>query len=161
MVVYVILVFITCAVVLWSAVQDLRERMIYVFPITMLHILWSVYLYSFTEWPKMLLAVFWILHLCLYLVLNRFSVWGSGDSDMFLLFADIVLATSVVMNGYSVAIMECLYLIAGLLISIVIGVIESRIRNRKMAGMNEIAVVPGLAIVMIVVIVRFYIWRWM
>jgi hypothetical protein len=94
-------------------------------------------------------------------VLNRFSVWGSGDSDMFLLFADIVLATSVVMNGYSVAIMECLYLIAGLLISIVIGVIESRIRNRKMAGMNEIAVVPGLAIVMIVVIVRFYIWRWM
>ena len=161
MVIYLLLSLITGAIVLWSAMQDIKERMIYVFPVTMFHIMWSIYLYGFTDYSKILLVIFWIVHLVLYVLLNKCAVWGGGDSDMFLVFVDIVWVTSAVTNGYSLAIRECLYLILGLMFSIVIGFIEGKLRNQKVKKSNEIAVIPGLSLVMIFLMVQYFDWRWM
>lgn len=161
MAIYLLLSLISIAIMIWSAIQDVRERMIYVFPITMLHIMWSIYLYGFTDYPKMLLVIFWILHLMLYVLLNKCAIWGGGDSDTLLVFADIVWATSASMNGYCIVIRECLYLIVGLLCSIAIGLIEGKVRKQEVKGTNEIAVIPGLSLVMILLMVQYFVWRWM
>ncbi|MGI6502133.1 MAG: hypothetical protein ACOX1S_14890 [Anaerostipes sp.] len=161
MVFYISLSLISIAIMIWSAIQDIRERMIYVFPITMLHIMWSIYLYGFTDYPKMLLVTFWIVHLALYVLLNKCAIWGGGDSDMLLVFADIVWVTGASMNGYSLVIRECLYLIVGLICSIAIGLIEGKVRKQEVKGTNEIAVIPGLSLVMILLMVQYFVWRWM
>ena len=158
---YIPLSLISIAIMIWSAIQDIRERMIYVFPITMLHIMWSIYLYGFTDYPKLLLVIFWITHLILYVLLNKCAIWGGGDSDMLLVFADIVWATSVSMNGYSLVIRECLYLMIGLICSIAIGLIEEKVKKQVVKGTNEIAVIPGLSLVMILLMVWYFVWRWM
>ncbi|MDD2981439.1 MAG: hypothetical protein PHN80_15920 [Hespellia sp.] len=161
MVFYISLSLVSIATMIWSAIQDVRERMIYVFPITMLHMMWSIYLYGFTDYPKMLLVTFWIVHLVLYVLLNKCSIWGGGDSDMLLVFADIVWVTSASMNGYSLVIRECLYLIVGLICSIAIGLIEGKVRKQEVNVTNEIAVIPGLSLVMILLMVQYFVWRWM
>ena len=161
MVLYISLSLVSIATMIWSAIQDVRERMIYVFPITMLHMMWSIYLYGFTDYPKMLLVTFWIVHLVLYVLLNKCSIWGGGDSDMLLVFADIVWVTSASMNGYSLVIRECLYLIVGLICSIAIGLIEGKVRKQEVNVTNEIAVIPGLSLVMILLMVQYFVWRWM
>ena len=158
---YIPLSLISIAIMIWSAIQDIRERMIYVFPITMLHIMWSIYLYGFTDYPKMFLVTFWIVHLVLYVLLNKCAIWGGGDSDMLLVFADIVWVTSASMNGYSLVIRECLYLIVGLICSIAIGLIEGKVRKQEVNVTNEIAVIPGLSLVMILLMVQYFVWRWM
>lgn len=161
MVFYISLSLVSIAIMIWSAIQDIRERMIYVFPITMLHIMWSIYLYGFTDYPKMLLVTFWIVHLVLYVLLNKYAIWGGGDSDMLLVFADIVWVTGASMNGYSLVIRECLYLIVGLICSIAIGLIEGKVRKQKVKRTNEIAVIPGLSLVMILLMVQYFVRRWM
>lgn len=161
MVFYISLSLVSIATMIWSAIQDVRERMIYVFPITMLHMMWSIYLYGFTDYPKMLLVTFWIVHLVLYVLLNKCSIWGGGDSDMLLVFADIVWATSASINGYSLVIRECLYLIVGLICSIAIGLIEGKVRKQEVKRTNEIAVIPGLSLVMILLMVQYFVRRWM
>lgn len=161
MVFYISLSLVSIATMIWSAIQDVRERMIYVFPITMLHMMWSIYLYGFTDYPKMLLVTFWIVHLVLYVLLNKCSIWGGGDSDMLLVFADIVWVTSASMNGYSLVIRECLYLIVGLICSIAIGLIEGKVRKQEVNVTKEIAVIPGLSLVMILLMVQYFVWRWM
>lgn len=161
MAIYLSLSLITIAITIWSAVQDIRERMVYVVPITMLHIMWSIYLYGFTDYPRMLVVTFWIVHLILYVLLNKCAIWGGGDSDMLLVFADIVWVTGASMNGYSLVIRECLCLVVGLICSIAIGLIEEKVRKQKVKGTNEIAVIPGLSLIMILLIVWYFVWRWM
>ena len=161
MAIYLPLSMISIVIMIWSAIQDIRERMVYVFPIIMLHIMWSIYLYGFTNYSKMLLVTFWMIHLVLYVLLNKCAIWGGGDSDMLLVFADIVWVTSVSMNGYSLAIRECLYLIVGLICSIAIGIVEGKVRKQEVKGTNEIAVIPGLSLVMILLMIQYFVWRWM
>ena len=161
MVFYISLSLVSIAIMIGSAIQDIRERMIYVFPITMLHVMWSIYLYGYTDYSKMLLVTFWIVHLVLYVLLNKYAIWGGGDSDMLLVFADIVWVTSASMNGYSLVIRECLYLIVGLICSIAIGLIEGKVRKQEVNVTNEIAVIPGLSLVMILLMVQYFVWRWM
>ena len=158
---YISLSLVSIAIMIGSAIQDIRERMIYVFPITMLHVMWSIYLYGYTDYSKMLLVTFWIVHLVLYVLLNKCVIWGGGDSDMLLVFADIVWVTSASMNGYSLVIRECLYLIVGLICSIAIGLIEGKVRKQEVNVTNEIAVIPGLSLVMILLMVQYFVWRWM
>jgi hypothetical protein len=72
MILYLVIVVITSILMLLSAQQDLKERMIYSIPIIVLHLVWSIYLWQSDEWSGEFLVVFWIMHLIIYVMLNHF-----------------------------------------------------------------------------------------
>ena len=131
-VVFLILAALTIIYLVWAAVMDLKERMIYVFPILILHVAWSSYLLFSGIYSAEFISIFWLINLIVYLILNKFGIWGGGDSDLFLLFGNIVLASGAMTNGCEVAITECMYLCAGLGMSIGIGRIEAGMKRENM-----------------------------
>ena len=78
---------------------------------------------------------------------------------MFLLFGNICLASGLMTNGYVAAITECLYLCAGLGVSIGISRIEAGIKKEDIKLKREVAVVPGIALIMCVLLMQGFIWR--
>lgn len=157
--IYFILSVLTLIYLVVASVTDLKERMILVFPIVLLQGFWSVYLLMCGSYDSTFLTIFWLVNLIVYLLLNHFGIWGGGDSDLFLLMGSICLAAGAQMNGYAVVILECIYLCAGLGLSIGISRIEAGVKGEKMSLNRGVAVVPGVAIVMIALLIKGFIWR--
>ena len=157
-VIFIVLAVLTTAYLAAAAVMDLKERMIYVFPAMVLHTAWSCYLLFEGIYCAEYISIFWLGNLIIYLILNKFGIWGGGDSDLFLLFGNVVLASGAMINGYGVAIAECLYLCAGLLMSFGISRVEAGIKGTGKLN-KEVAVVPGIALVMCGLLIKGFIWR--
>ena len=119
MIMYCILAVFTLIYLVLAAFMDLKERMIFVFPIVVLHALWSTYLLFSGVYDSTFLSVYWIVNLIVYLLLNHFGIWGGGDSDLFLLMGNVCLGAGATMNGYMVTILECMCLCVGLGISMI------------------------------------------
>ena len=158
-VVFLVLAALTIIYLVWAAVMDLKERMIYVFPVLILHVAWSSYLLFSGIYSAEFISIFWLINLIVYLILNKFGIWGGGDSDVLLLFGNIVLESGAMSNGYGVAITECLCLCAGLGMSIGIGRIETGMKREDMKLKREVAVVPGMALTMTALLIKGFIWR--
>lgn len=156
---YVILMIVTILYLLLASKRDLKERMVFTVPLTVLHVMWSLYLWIGMTWSDHFLCLFWLAHLMIYVLFNHFEIWGGGDSDLFLLFGDVCLATGSIMNGYSIAIKECIALCIGLILSIVISRIEASVKEEEMTKQRSVAVVPGMAAVMIALLMKGFVWR--
>ena len=113
-VMYLILAVLSIVYLVVATFMDLKERMIFVFPIVVLQMLWSTYLLFSGAYDGTFLTIYWIVNLIIYLLLNHFEIWGAGDSDLFLLMGNVCLVASANMNGYMAAISECIGLGAGL-----------------------------------------------
>ena len=72
---------------------------------------------------------------------------------------NVCLVASANMNGYMAAISECIVLCAGLGLSIGLSRIEAGIKKEKVTLNRGVAVVPGIAIVMIVLLIKGFVWR--
>ena len=83
----------------------------------------------------------------------KFHIWGDGDSDVFLLFTGIILCTFKIDNLLQFGFLICVFLVAAQLISLIAGVIEAGIKNRKLNRDSGLAVVPGFAMVLIIMII--------
>lgn len=160
MIFYCFLMVSTILYISYSAYQDLKERMIYCFPCNALSVLWGIYLWQMEKWSVTFLVVFWMIHVFLYLFMNHFNVWGGGDSDFILLFCNVCLYSLGSTNVYEIAFIECISLCLAMLISITIGWLEGRIKRIKVNLKSEIAVVPGISIMMGVMILKEWIERW-
>lgn len=158
-VMYLILAVLSIVYLIVATVMDLKERMVFVFPAIALNALWSAYLLFSGSYDNTFLSVYWMVNLIVYLLLNHFGIWGGGDSDLFLLMANVCLAAGSVLNGYSAAFLECIYLCAGLGLSIGISRVEAGIKREKVTLNRGVAVAPGIAIVMIVLLLKGLIWR--
>lgn len=161
MVLFLSLAVMTTAYFITASRQDIRERMIYSVPIIVLHAAWSIYLAAVTDWENMFLCGFWMVHLIIYILLNKFQIWGGGDSDLFLLSADLCLVAGPVVSAYTIAVRECMCLAAGLALAVGIGYVEAEVKGEKMKGSREMAVVPGMAVVMTALIMKGFVWRLM
>ena len=161
MIMYCILAVFTLIYLVLAAFMDLKERLIFVFPIVVLHALWSTYLLFSGVYDSTFLSVYWIVNLIVYLLLNHFGIWGGGDSDLFLLMGNVCLGAGATMNGYMATILECMCLCVGLGISMGISRIEAGIKKEQMTLDRGVAVVPGVAVVMTVLLVKGLIWRFM
>ena len=84
-----------------------------------------------------------------------------SDSDLFLLSADLCLASGPVVSTYTIAVRECLCLAAGLALAVGIGYVEAEVKGEKLKGSREMAVVPGMAVVMTALIMKGFVWRLM
>lgn len=80
--------------------------------------------------------------------MNHWKIWGSGDSDIFLLFGNICLFSDSLGNEYSLIIWECIWLCVGLLLSIGINQVERKV-SHSMGEKEGVAVIPGIAMVMV------------
>lgn len=150
---YFVLSFITVIILTLVAAQDFRERMIYSFPVLILTVIWMIYSIFF-YWRRMRFVVFaWAITVVLYMAYKIFHIWGDGDSDVFLLFTGIILCTFKIDNLLQFGFLICVFLVAAQLISLIAGVIEAGIKNRKLNRDSGLAVVPGFAMVLIIMII--------
>lgn len=150
---YFVLSFITVIILTLVAAQDFRERMIYSFPVLILTVIWMIYSIFF-YWGRMRFVVFaWAITVVLYMAYKIFHIWGDGDSDVFLLFTGIILCTFKIDNLLQFGFLICVFLVAAQLISFIAGVIEAGIKNRKLNRDSGLAVVPGFAMVLIIMII--------
>lgn len=151
--IYFVLSFITVIALAIMAAQDFRERMIYSFPVLILTVMWMVYS-IILYWGRMRIFVLaWTITVILYMVYKIFHIWGDGDSDVFLLFISITLCTFEIDNLLQFGFLICVFLAAAQIISLIAGVIEARIKNRKLNWDSGLAVVPGFAMVLIIMII--------
>ena len=146
---------------LHAGCMDLKERMIYSFPAILLTMVWSVYLLLDGHWNGYVLSAFWMLHLIVYLIMNRLHIWGAGDSDLFLLFANLVMLQARGNNLYQTLMFECVSLIIAMVLSLVIGAVEFQVKHKKWELKGKVAVVPGFSMVMILLLISAFRWRWM
>lgn len=90
---YLILSIVTGIYLILSSVRDLKERMIYSFPAIVLTLAWGTYSVELYENEYGFLLGAWIATVVLWFLFRRFSIWGEGDNDVFLLFAGVLLCT--------------------------------------------------------------------
>lgn len=132
-----------------SSVRDLKERMIYSFPAIVLTLAWGTYSVELYENEYGFLLGAWIATVVLWFLFRRFSIWGEGDNDVFLLFAGVLLCTlrfrTVPFLIFAASNLLALTQIGAVIVSL----IEARVKKEKVTSQSKIAVVPGLCIVVL------------
>lgn len=150
---YLILSFATILVLVFLAVQDLKERMIFSFPVLFLSVVWAAYSVLFYKDNPIFLITAWSTAMTLYMAYRIGGVWGDGDSDLWLLFTGITLCTFDFKNMLQFGFLVCILLVAVQGGALIAGLIEASIKKRKLNRHSDIAVVPGFAFVLIAVII--------
>lgn len=150
---YLILSFATIPVLIFLSVQDFKERMIYSFPVLFLSGGWAMYSVMLYRDNLMLLIPAWTMTIALYAAYMVWSVWGDGDSDMFLLFTGIILCTFDIRNMLQFGFMISIFLVIAQVVALISGLIEAAIKKRKLDRHSDLAVVPGFAVILITVII--------
>ncbi|MDD3240014.1 MAG: hypothetical protein PHW47_08025 [Lachnospira sp.] len=160
MILYLVLSVATLVYGILSAMQDLKERMIYSFPCYVLTIFWGIYIWRMHQMSPVYLICFWVIHIVIYLCMNHFKIWGGGDSDFLFLFANVFLAIIGKGNVSAMAFMECMCLIVALSNSTWIGYLEGKVKKKKINLNSEVAVVPGFVVVMALLLMAGYFGRY-
>lgn len=159
--VYVVLMIVTIIYLVFASITDLKERMIYTSPIAFLHMAWSVHFYMTLDISKRELAMVWIIQAAVYLAFYFIKIWGDGDTGILLIFGDAMLASGVSMGWYGFLIKTLVFFAFGLALSIVAGKAEFYLKSMDLNRHSELAVVPGLAAVMIGLLLEGFVWRYM
>lgn len=146
---YLILSIVTGLYLILSSVRDLKERMIYSFPAIVLTLAWGTYSVELYENEYGFLLGAWIATVVLWFLFRRFSIWGEGDNDVFLLFAGVLFCTlrfrTVPFLIFAASNLLALTQIGAVIVSL----IEARVKKEKVTSQSKIAVVPGLCIVVL------------
>ncbi len=144
---------ITIPVVIFLAIEDLLERMVYSFPVLLLAAIWAIYTGFLYKDNLPFLITAWVLAIALYVAFKIGRIWGDGDSDMWLLFVGIILATFKMESVFEFWFTVCVLLIMALAEALITGLIEALIKKRKLNKYLDIAVVPGFTAVIIGILV--------
>ena len=155
----IILGVITIAVLIALSVQDIKERMIYSFPVLFLSVVWMVYSVALYRERLLFLIVCWSVTVAIFAAFRLLSVWGDGDSDMFLLFSGIILCSYKVINLQHFWFIESNLLVLTLMAALIIGLIEYLLRKKRLDKHADVAVVPGFLVVLSGVIVYGALWK--
>ena len=144
---FLVLAVVTMVELLLLARMDLKERKVYSFPILMMSLSWLSYLLSTGEYKWQFLLSFAALNMSVWFLFNRFKLWGAGDSDMFLVLSNILLAVVGPCRGSKILFLESIALIVVMLSAMFFGYIESKVKKEKLNLHSQVAVVPGFAFV--------------
>ena len=160
--VMLITVAITVAFMVLCFVTDLKERMIYAFPCMTLIAFWTV-LGVISTGQFVLIGIAVSVHLAIYFALKITGIWGDGDSDVFMLYG-IIFMTMMLTGKYEIGvttymILELIGMVCALIISFIVALIEARIKGQKLTKKSSVAVVPGFAVVIVLMVVKMVFWR--
>ena len=155
--VMVITIAITVAFMMLCFATDLRERMIYAFPCMTLIALWTV-LGVISTGQYMLIGIAVSVHLAIYLALKIIGIWGDGDSDG-IIFMTLMLTDKYEIGVTMYMILELIGMVFALLVSFVVALIEAKIKGQKLTKKSSVAVVPGFAVVIVLMVMKMVFWR--
>lgn len=160
--VMLITVAITVAFMVLCFATDLRERMIYAFPCMTLIALWAA-LCAISTGQFVMIGIAVSVHLAIYIALKITGIWGDGDSDVFLLYG-MIFMTMMLTGKYEIGItmymiLEIIVMVFALIVSFVVALIEAKIKGQKLTKKSSVAVVPGFAVVIILMVVKMVFWR--
>ena len=147
------LVGATMVYLLLATIWDLKDRAIYTFPCNVLTVMWIAYAFMQRMVDAKVVVAYLFFVGALYVLFLVTKIWGAGDSDLFLLFAAVYLAYMEGAITVVVVSAQCIALTLVLLISAIIGLIESRLRKKPFRRDSSIAIAPGYAVVMIGVMI--------
>ncbi len=151
--IYLILSLITIPVLIFLSAQDLKERMIYSFPVLFLSAGFAAHSVFLYKDEPVLLVFMWISALILYALYKIFHVWGDGDSDMWLLFTGIILCTFRIESALSFGFIVSIGLAGAQIMALFVGMIEAALKKDKLKGDSQVAVVPGFSLILTVMLV--------
>jgi len=147
--VHLILGGITIIVLILLSVQDIRERMIFSFPVLTLSVAWLVYAVYLYYFRILFLVAALGITFAIFAALRVLSVWGDGDSDAYLLLAAVLLCCVDIKNVQHFMFLQSISIVASLIVALLVGLIESLICKKKLHKHSDIAVIPGIAVVLI------------
>lgn len=78
---------------------------------------------------------------------------------MFLLMSNVLLAVTGPISGIGIMFLECIAVIGVLFFAILFGFVESKLKGEKINFKSKVAVVPGFALVIIMLLVIAVIGR--
>lgn len=156
---YVLLMVVTTIYLVSSAKMDIRERQVYTLPCFFLTLSWGLYILNMEVFIWQELVLYWLLIHVVWRLFNHFKVWGEGDSDVFLLLSNIVLATLWQNNWIVILIGVCICLISSLAMAILISIFEFEEKELSIGLDSKVAVVPGFAVVMIFLMIIGFVGR--
>lgn len=144
-----LLIVMTTMYLIGASIQDLRKRAIYTFPCTMLTALWGIEIAICMQYPWYVFLGYMVVSFSLYGIFTARRIWGAGDSDLFLLF--LVIYLSVLGGNFNLGSLCMLFLLfaLALIVALLVGLIESKLKRKKLDKRSSIAVAPGFAVVMI------------
>lgn len=149
LIVYSILSVVTVICMVLLSIQDVKEKMIYSVPVMLLHLMWSFFIWLEMGYSNEFLVKYWVIHLIIYILVNKLRIWGAGDSDLLMLFCDCCLLSIPKTNGYMFVIEECIYLIYALITAILVGKGDALFHKKKFKGDLDVALTPGFAVAVI------------
>lgn len=126
-------------------IMDLKERKIYVFPCLINAALWVPYLFC-TEPDFKPVLIYVCIEVGLYMLFTFTHIWGGGDSDFFLLFSSFIYGALRPESTFLAIRNLLLGLAVSLIFSLLIGVIECRVKGQPLRKESSISVVPGFAV---------------
>ena len=85
----------------------------------------------------------------MWFLFRRFSIWGEGDNDVFLLFAGVLLCTLRFRTVPFLIFVASNLLALTQIGAVIVSLIEARVKKEKVTSQSKIAVVPGLCIVVL------------
>lgn len=144
---HVILAVITGIYLVLCSWWDIKERMIYTFPCSVLTGLWIGYSVMKGEVEPRILMAYIVLFTVLYTTFVLTKVWGGGDSDLLLLYGAVHIAQ--MSGGFSLYDIssQCIGLAIVLVIAAIVGFVEVRMQGEKLESDSSIAIAPGYAVV--------------
>jgi hypothetical protein len=124
--------------------------------------LWAV-LCAISTGQFVMIGIAVSVHLAIYLALKITGIWGDGDSDVFLLYG-MIFMTMMLTGKYEIGItmymiLEIIVMVFALIVSFVVALIEAKIKGQKLTKKSSVAVVPGFAVVIILMVVKMVFWR--
>lgn len=149
---FIILAVVTVVYLVLSARMDFKERKIYTFPGIMLSLSWVSYLFSTGEHTWQFMVCYVLFNASAWMLFNRMKIWGAGDSDIFLLLSNVLLAVVGPTSGWNILFLECIAIIGVMVAAIIFGCIESKVKKVKISLKSKVAVVPGFAFVITVLL---------
>lgn len=150
---FISLAILTVVYMVQSAYMDIKEKKIYFLPCLILVFDWCMYMRYEDKWDIGMILAYLIFNLCIYFLLNKFHVWGEGDSAMLLLLSNVYIGVVGPMSGWQMIFGECMCLILTLIIAIGISYLESKVKKEKFGKTYKAAVAPGFAVVICVLLV--------
>ena len=87
---YFSLALATIPVLVFLAAQDLKERMIYSFPVLFLSGAWAAHSVILYKDNPIFVITAWSATIALFAAYKISGMWGDGDSDMWLLFTGVI-----------------------------------------------------------------------
>ena len=145
----IVLLSLTLIYAIVCAYTDLKDRTMIFIPSLVLAFVFGIVNFVVIE-DKICILVNLVIFLIVAFVFKKKKGWGAGDSDYLILFRQLVAYAFGNDGIIKVLFMECILIGVSLGISIIVGLIECYLKDRKFSGKYKAAALPGFSVTTVI-----------